>query len=141
MRIFELGRSALHAQSHLMQQMAVRLGKQAAFLVAAAIFGFFALISGHGLLWALFLFTFHWGPVTAAFGVFALDVVFALICVLFGRRSYLTTAEVEARIARNRCATQMKESITMAAVTATVASSLGRSGTRKIWDVVRRRKD
>ncbi|WP_395495385.1 phage holin family protein [Acetobacter sp. KSO5] len=141
MRIFELGRSALHAQSHLMQQMAVRLGKQAAFLVAAAVFGFFALISGHGLLWALFLFTFHWGPVTAAFGVFALDVIFALICVLFGRRSYLTTAEVEARIARNRCATQMRESVTLAAVTATVAGSLGRSGTRKVWDAVRRKKN
>lgn len=141
MRIFELGRSALHAQSHLMQQMAIRLGKQVAFLVAAAVFGFFALISGHGLLWALFLFTFHWGPVTAAFGVFALDVIFALICVLFGRRSYLTTAEVEARIARNRCATQMRESVTLAAVTATVAGSLGRSGTRKVWDVVRRKKN
>ncbi|MFT9063211.1 MAG: phage holin family protein [Acetobacter persici] len=141
MRIFELGRSALHAQSHLMQQMAIRLGKQAAFLVAAVVFGFFALISGHGLLWALFLFTFHWGPVTAAFGVFALDVIFALICVLFGRRSYLTTAEVEARIARNRCATQMRESVTLAAVTATVAGSLGRSGTRKVWDVVRRKKN
>ncbi|MFT8663918.1 phage holin family protein [Acetobacter orientalis] len=140
MRIFELGRSALHAQSHLMQQMAIRLGRQAAFLVVAAVFGFFALVSGHGLLWALFLFAFHWGPVTSAFAVFALDLIVALICVLFGRRSYLTTAEVDARIARNRCMTQMRESVTMAAVTATVATSVGRHGTRKIWDVMRRKK-
>ncbi|WP_234395098.1 hypothetical protein [Acetobacter papayae] len=61
--------------------------------------------------------------------------------MLFGRRSYLTTAEVEARIARDRSMTHIRESLTMAAVTATVAGTVGRGGVRKAWDIVRRKKD
>ncbi|MBS0961023.1 MULTISPECIES: hypothetical protein [Acetobacter] len=139
MRIFEFGRSALQAQADLMQHMAIRLGRQAAFLVLAALFGFFALISGHGLLWAFFLCVFHWGPFASAGAVFGCDLLVALFFLLLGRRSYLTTAEVNARIARNRAVTQMRDSATMAAVAATVAGSLGRHGTRKVWDVVRRK--
>ncbi|GBQ36812.1 phage holin family protein [Acetobacter fabarum] len=141
MRIFDLGKSALSAQSSLMQQMAIRYGRQAAFLIMAAVFGLFALITGHGLLWILLVFVGHFGPVGASFTVFGLDVLAALVCVLFGRRSYLTTDEVEARIMRDRCMTQMRDSVTMAAVTATVATAVGRGGTRKVWDIVRGKKD
>jgi hypothetical protein len=70
-----------------------------------------------------------------------LDVLAALICVMFGRRSYLTTAEVEARIARDRSMIQIRESMTMAALTATIAGTVGRGGMRKAWDIVRRKKD
>lgn len=107
----------------------------------AAVFGLFALITGHGLLWILLVFVGHFGPVGASFTVFGLDVLAALVCVLFGRRSYLTTDEVEARIMRDRCMTQMRDSVTMAAVTATVATAVGRGGTRKVWDIVRGKKD
>ncbi len=141
MRIFDLGKSALNAQSNLMQQMAIRYGKQAVLLAMAAVFGLFALITGHGLLWVLLVFVGHFGPVGAAFTVFGLDLFLALVCVLFGRRSYLTVQEVEARIARDRNITMMRDSMTMAAVTATVATAMGRGGSRKVWDVVRRKKD
>lgn len=141
MHILDLGKSVLNAQTSLMQQMAIRYGRQLAFLVMAAVFGFFALITGHGLLWILLVFGGHMGPVGASFMVFGLDVVAALVCVLFGRRSYLTTAEVEARIARDRSMTHIRESLTMAAVTATVAGTVGRGGVRKAWDIVRRKKD
>ena len=140
MHIFDLGKSALNAQSSVMQQMAIRYGRQVAFLVMAALFGFFALITGHGLVWILLVFAAHMGPVGASFTVFGLDVLAALICVLFGRRTYLTVAEVDARIARDRYLNQMRDSMTMAAVTATVASAMGRGSAGKVWDIVRRKK-
>ena len=102
MRILDLGKSALSAQSSVAQQMAIRYGRQAAFLVLAAVFGAFALITGHGLLWILLVFVAHFGPDGAAFEVFGLDVLADVVCVLFGRRLYLTAEEVEARLARDR---------------------------------------
>ncbi|MFT8676056.1 MAG: phage holin family protein [Acetobacter sp.] len=140
MHIFDLGKSALNAQSSVMQQMAIRYGRQVAFLIMAALFGFFALITGHGLVWILLVFVAHMGPVGASFTVFGLDVLAALICVLFGRRTYLTVAEVDARIARDRYLNQMRDSMTMAAVTATVASAMGRGGAGKAWSILRRKK-
>lgn len=58
MKIGELGKTIIEGELTLRKLMAIRLGRQAAFLIVAAVFAFFAAITGHGLLWALCYQTF-----------------------------------------------------------------------------------
>ncbi|NHO32574.1 hypothetical protein GOB85_08110 [Acetobacter sp. LMG 1636] len=140
MRIFEAGKAAAAAEVELLQQKAMRLGRQAAFLVAAAILGFFSLITGHALLWAIFLFKFGFGPVGAPAAVFGLDIFLALAFVFFGRHSYLLPAEVEARMSRDRHYNELRQAASIAAVATTVTGPVGRFAGRKMWNIVSRRR-
>ncbi|MCH4022235.1 MAG: hypothetical protein LKH33_09815 [Acetobacter sp.] len=126
MRIFEAGRSTLDSQIEVIKFSSLRVGKQVALLIIAAVFGFFALISGHALLWAIFLFEFHFGPVCSPAAVFGCDVLAALIFILFGRRSYVTPAEMRARVQLDRHLSDLRQTITLSTILATFAGPIGR---------------
>lgn len=132
MRIFDVGRAAMQAEVELLQQKAMRLGRQGALLIVAAVLGFFSIITGHALLWAIFLFKFGFGPVGAPAAVFGLDIFLAFLFAFMGRRSYLLPAEVEARMARDRRMNELRQAATVATVMTAVAGPLGRFAGRKV---------
>ncbi|GEN62634.1 hypothetical protein AOE01nite_08580 [Acetobacter oeni] len=118
----------------------MRIGRQAALLIVGAVLGFFSLITGHALLWAIFLFKFGFGPVGAPAAVFGLDIFLALAFVFMGRRSYLLPAEVEARMNRDRHFNEMRQAASIAAVATTMTGPVGRFAGRKVWNIVARRR-
>ncbi|OUJ11620.1 hypothetical protein [Acetobacter sp. DsW_063] len=140
MRIFEVGKSAMQAEGQLLQQKAMRLGRQVALLLVGAVLGFFSLITGHALLWAIFLFKFGFGPVGAPAAVFGVDVFLALFFIFLGRRSYLLPAEVEARMKRDRALNELRQTATLTAMGATVTGPVARFAGRSIWGLVSRRR-
>lgn len=140
MRIFEAGKAAAAAEIELLQQKAMRLGRQAVLLAAAAVLGFFSLITGHALLWAIFLFKFGFGPVGAPAAVFGVDIFLALVFLFFGRRSYLLPAEVEARMNRDRHYNELRQTASIAALATTMTGPVSRFAGRKVWNIVARRR-
>lgn len=140
MHIFDLFKSFLTAQTKVAQYMAIRYGRQAVFLVMAAVFGLFALVTGHWLAWSILVFALHMGPVWATLVVFGLDVLAALVCLILGTRSYLTVNEVESRIDRDRYLTQMRDSMSAPNIISALLSALGHDRIRMIWEVVQRMK-
>lgn len=126
MHIIDIGKAAAHAEVQLLQQKAMRIGRQVALLVIAAVLGFFALITGHALLWAIFRYEFGLGPVVSPALVFFLDFFFALVFAFFGRRSYVYPAELEAYLARDRRLNELKQTLTIVSVFAAIAGPLGR---------------
>ncbi|MBO5995737.1 MAG: phage holin family protein [Acetobacter sp.] len=140
MHIFDLFKSFFVAQSKVMQYMAVRYGRQIAFLVIAAVFGMFALITGHWLVWTILVFALHMGQIWATIVVLGMDVFAAMICLLLGTRSYLTAGEVKARIDRDRYLTQMRDSMSFSSVVSFLLSALGRDRLRMIWEIAQRMK-
>jgi hypothetical protein len=126
MKVTELGQSVLEAQGKILQRMALRIGRQVAYLVVAAVFGFFAIISGHGLLWALFVDAFHMSHLSAAAIVFGLDLLFAVIFVLLGRRTIPDPVEIDARIRRDRKMAAFKQAVTISAFTSILLGPVGR---------------
>ncbi|MFT8719904.1 phage holin family protein [Acetobacter sp.] len=126
MHIFDVGKAAAHAEVQLLQQRAMRFGRQIALLGVAAVLGFFSLITGHALLWAIFRYEFGFGPVASPALVFFLDFLLALVFAFFGRRSYLYPAEVEAHLNRDRRINELKQSMTLITLATAVAGPLGR---------------
>ncbi|NHN89299.1 phage holin family protein [Acetobacter conturbans] len=133
MHIFEVGKAAAHAEVQLLQQKAMRVGRQVALLLVAAVLGFFSLITGHALLWAIFRYEFGFGPVVSPALVFFVDIFLALVFAFFGRRSYLYPSEVEAHLNRDRRINELKQTLTIMSVATTFAGPLGRFVGRKVW--------
>ncbi|BCI66032.1 hypothetical protein [Acetobacter aceti] len=126
MHFFDVGKSAAQAEVQLLQQKAMRIGRQVALLLVAALLGFFSLITGHALLWAIFRYEFGFGPVTSPALVFFVDIFLALVFAFFGRRSYLYPAEVEAHLNRDRRLNELRQSLNMLSLATLVAGPLGR---------------
>ncbi|MBV1837409.1 hypothetical protein [Acetobacter estunensis] len=139
MRIFEVGKTAAHAEVELLQRKAMRLGRQIALLVVAALMGFFSLITGHALLWAIFRYEFGFGPVLAPGAVFGTDIFLALVFLFFGRRSFILPSEIEAHLRRDRAINELKQTLTIFSVASAVTGPLSRFAGRKVWGVMSRR--
>ncbi|MBB2203237.1 hypothetical protein [Gluconacetobacter tumulisoli] len=137
MRIAELGKATVQAELTVRRQMAIRIGRQAAFLVIAGIFGLLAILSGHALLWAFAYQTLGFSVLGAAILVFAADALVALLFLLLGRRSIMTPQEIRARFERDHAINELRQAVALTAVTTAVAGPVGRQAGRAIWHVVR----
>ncbi|BAK84109.1 hypothetical protein D3W54_06085 [Komagataeibacter medellinensis] len=139
MKIGELGKTIIEGELTLRKLMAIRLGRQAAFLIVAAVFAFFAAITGHGLLWALCYQTFGFSALGAAATVFGFDVLIVLMGLVMGRRSYMTPEEIRVRFAREHAMNELRQSLALSAVAATMAGPLTRHTGRAVWNLFRGR--
>jgi multisubunit Na+/H+ antiporter MnhC subunit len=137
MRIAELGKATIEAELTVRRQMAVRIGRQAAFLVVAGVFSLLAVLSGHALLWAFAYQTLGLSVLGAAVLVFAVDALAALLFLLLGRRSIMTPAEIRARFERDHAVNELRQAMALTAVTTAVAGPIGRQAGRMIWQIVR----
>jgi hypothetical protein len=140
MRAVELGKVAAAAEAQRLQYMGLRYAQRIAFLVVAAVFGFFALASLHVLLWVLCYGPWNVGKVWASVIVLAFDVVAAGIFVLVGRGKQPGAAEIEARMTRDRNLAAMRNAFALSAVTATVVGPVGRTAGRGILNMFRSKK-
>ncbi len=139
MQAVEYGKAAASAEIQRWQRLGLRYGRRIAFLVIAAVFGFFALISAHVTLWVLCYGPWNTGKVWASFIVLGVDVLLGVVFVLIGRGKQPSAAEIEARMTRDRNLAAMKNALAFSAVTATLTGPAGRMAGRGLWDLVRSR--
>ncbi len=137
MKAVDLAKVAAAAEGLRIKKQALRIGRQIAFLVLAAVFGFFALVGFHVVLWTICYGPWDFGRVGASLGVFGFDLVIALVLVLLGRSRAPSMAEVEARITRDRTISELKSAVALTAVASTVTGPAGRFAARSAWGLVR----
>ncbi len=134
MKVVELTRIAASAEALRIKRQLLRYGRQAAYLVAASVFGLFALAVVHVLLWMLCDGPWNTGRVWATVIVLAVDVVAIGILVLLGRGKLADPIEVEARITRDRSLSELRNAVALTAVT----GPAGRFAGRTVWSGVRK---
>ncbi len=139
MKAVEYGKAAASAEARRLQSIALRYGLRVAFLVVAALFGLFTLISAHVTLWVICYGPWHTGKVWASLIVLALDILLTGVFVLLGRGKQPSVAEIEARMTRDRNLTAMKNAVALSTVTATVVGPAGRMAGRSIVGALRGR--
>jgi hypothetical protein len=138
MKAVDLAKIAATAEALRLRRQALRIGRHAAFLAIAGLFGFFALILLHVLLWTICYGPWHTGKVWASFIVLVVDVLAAVVLVLLGRGKLPDPIEVEARITRDRSLSELRSAMAMTAVSAAVAGPAGRFAGRTAWNTVRK---
>ena len=139
MKAVEFGRLAAAAEATRWQRLGLRYAKRVAFLVVAALFGLFAMISAHVALWVLCYGPWNTGKVWASFIVLGVDVLFVAVFVLLGRGKPPGSVEIEARMTRDQNLNAMKSALAFSAVTATVVGPAGRMAGRGLLDLVKGR--
>lgn len=144
MKVVELAKTAASSEGVLLQKIALRFARRAAFLVVAAVFGFFALISLHVVLWTLCEGPWHTGKVWASVIMLGADALFLIVFVLLGRGKLPDPVEVEARITRDRSLHDLRNAVALTAVTGTIMGPAGRYAGRgaigAMRGLLRRRK-
>lgn len=134
MKAVELTKIAAAAEALRLRRQILRYVRQAGFLVGAALFGLFALVFVHVLLWMVCSGPWHTGRVWASVIVLLFDVVVAGVLVLLGRGKLPDPIEVEARITRDRSIAELKNALAMTALTGTMAGPAGRFAGRTLWN-------
>jgi len=137
MKVIDLGQEALAAQGSVMKRQATRIARRIAYFVVAAIFGLFALVSAHGLLWAFALDVFHFNALGAATLVFGLDLLFVIIFGLLGMRRLADPVEFEARVRRDRKFIELKQAIAISTLTGLMFGPVGRFTGRRMFGMLR----
>jgi|GEM_PF-1257490 len=137
MKAVDHGKAAASAEAARLQAMGLRFGRRVAFLVVAALFGLFTLISLHVLLWMLCYGPWHTGKVWASIIVVGFDVVCAGLFLLLGRGKPPGAREIEARMDRDRNLAAMRSALALSAVAATVTGPAGRLAGRGLIGATR----
>ncbi len=140
MKLVDHGRDAASAEVQRLQRLALRYAVRVAFLVVAALFGLFTLISAHVLLWVICYGPWHTGRVWASLIVLGVDILFMAIFALLGRRRAAGAVEIEARMRRDRDLLAMRNAFAISAVAATVVGPAGRMVGRGAWGMFRGRR-
>ena len=139
MKAVDFGKVAAAAEVQRLQRVGLRYAVRIAFLVVAALFALFVLISAHVTLWMICDGPWHTGRVWASLILLALDIVLTAVFALLGRNKQPGIAEIEARMTRDRNLAAMKNAMAFSAVTATVVGPAGRMAGRGLMDMVRGR--
>lgn len=137
MKVVDLAKIAAAAEGLRLKRQVLRVGRQVAYLVLAAVFGLFALVGFHVILWTLCDGPWNFGRVWSSVAVFGFDLIIALVLVLLGRSRTPGMAEIEARITRDRTLAELKNAAALTAVASTVTGPAGRFAARSAWGMVR----
>lgn len=137
MKLFDVGQDAIQAQGVVMQRVATRWGRRAAWFVLAAIFGGFALVSLHAVLWAGALVVLHFNPLTAAVSVLGVDVVVMFVFFLLSTRHVADPLEYEARLKRDRKFAELRQTLALSTVIGLALGPVGRFSGRQAFKMAR----
>lgn len=137
MKAVDLAKVAAAAEALRLKRQMLRIGKQVAFLVLAGIFGLFALVGFHVVLWTVCDGPWHFGKVGSSIAVFGFDLVIALVLALLGRSRAPSMGEIEARITRDRTVAELRNAVALTAIASTVTGPAGRFAARSVWGLVR----
>lgn len=138
MKAVDLAKLAAAAEGLRFKRQLMRYGRQVAFLILAAIFGLFALVGAHVVLWSLCDGPWHFGIVWSSVAVFGFDLAIALVLVALGRSKQPGRLEMEARITRDRTIAELKSAVALTAVTSAITGPAGRFAGRSAWGLVRK---
>ena len=138
MKAVDLAKVAASAEALGLRRQVLRIVRQVGLLVVAGLFGIFALVALHVVLWTLCDGPWNTGKVWASVIVLGFDLVVAGILVLLGRGRLPDPIEVEARITRDRSLSELRSTVALTAVTTTVAGPAGRFAGRTAWGAVRK---
>lgn len=137
MKLIDVGQEAVQAQGVVIQRVATRWGRRVAWFVLAAIFGFFALISLHAVIWAGALVVLHFNPLTAAVSVLGVDVVIMFIFFLLGTRHVADPLEYEARLRRDRKFAELRQTLALSTFIGLLLGPVGRFSGRQAFKAAR----
>ena len=138
--MFRLARTAIDAQIALARTTGQRLARQAAFLGLSAVFGLFALALLHVAAFDALSGPGHVAPLWSALIVVGVDLVVALIALAIGRSGSVDARTVEARMARDRALTELRNGFALAAVTGPAGRMAGRGAAGLLRSVFSRRR-
>jgi hypothetical protein len=138
MKVVDLAKVAAGAEALRFKRQLLRYGRQVAFLVVAGVFGFFALIAAHVVLWTICYGPWNFGRVWASVTVLGVDVVVAVVLVLLGKGKLPDPIEIEARISRDRSLSELRTAVAMTAVTSAMTGPVGRLAGRSAWGLVKK---
>ena len=138
MKAVDLAKIAATAEALRLRRQALRIGRQVVFLIITGLFGFFALVALHVVLWTLCDGPWSTGKVWASVIVLGFDILVAGVLFLLGRGKLPDPIEVEARITRDRSISELRSTLAMTAVTTAVVGPAGRFAGRTAWGAVRR---
>ncbi|AQS87456.1 hypothetical protein AA101099_2940 [Neoasaia chiangmaiensis NBRC 101099] len=131
MKVIDLGQEALQAQGLVMKRQATRIARRVAYFLIAAVFGLFALVSVHGVLWAFALDVLHFNALGSACSVLGLDLLFVIIFGLLGTRRVADPVEFEAKVRRDRKFIEFKQAVAISTLTGILFGPIGRFTGRK----------
>ncbi|GBQ94112.1 hypothetical protein [Asaia krungthepensis] len=137
MKVIDVGQEALQAQGEVIQRVAMRIGRRVAYFVIAAIFGLFALISFHAVLWAFAYSVLHFSAFAAACSVLGIDLLFVIIFALLGTRNIADPVEFEARLRRDRKFGEFKQTLALSTLTGLLIGPVGRFTGKQLFTVLR----
>lgn len=135
MKIADLGKSAFNAEVFLWKKKTSRVGKQIVFLVAAALFGLFTLISFHALLAAICWVWLDVGLISTAAIVCGVDIFFMLLMLIFSRQK-ITAEEIEARFNRNNNLNELRNTLALTTVINALSGPLGSYLGQRLWNLL-----
>ncbi|WP_122050551.1 phage holin family protein [Asaia bogorensis] len=137
MKVIDVGQEALQAQGEVLQRVAMRIGRRVAYFIVAAIFGLFALVSFHAVLWAFAYSVLHFSAFGAACSVFGLDLLFVVIFALLGTRNVADPVEFEARLRRDRKMIEFRQTLALSTLTGLLLGPVGRFTGKQLFEVLR----
>ncbi|GBR09711.1 phage holin family protein [Asaia siamensis] len=137
MKVIDVGQEALKAQGEVMQRVAMRIGRRAAYFIIAAIFGLFALVSFHAVLWAFAYSVLHFSAFAAACSVLGIDLLFVIIFALLGTRNIADPVEFEARLRRDRKMIEFKQTLALSTLMGLLVGPVGRFTGKQIFVALR----
>lgn len=138
MKVVDLAKVAAGAEALRFRRQLLRYGRQVAFLIVAGVFGLFALIALHVVLWTICYGPWNFGKVWASVTVFAVDLILAVVLLLLGRGKLPDPIEIEARITRDRTLSELRNAVALTAVTTAVTGPAGRLAGRSIWTLAKK---
>ncbi|GAB6853373.1 hypothetical protein [Asaia astilbis] len=137
MKVIDVGQEALKAQGEVFQRVAMRVGRRVAYFVIAAIFGLFALISFHAVLWAFAYSVLHFSAFAAACSVLGVDMLFVIIFTLLGTRNIADPVEFEARLRRDRKMAEFRQTLALSTLVGILVGPMGRFTGKQLFGALR----
>ena len=126
MRVVDLGRTALQAELARYKAFALRNVRRVILLVAAGLFGLFALAAAEFGLFLVLHLDAGITPAWSAVIVGGLDLALALLLALAGSAGGPGPAEIEARMTRDRALGELRSAVALATVTGPAGRLAGR---------------
>ncbi len=138
--MFRLVRAAVDSQVVLAKTSGQRLARQAVFLGVGAIFGLFALALLHVAAFDALSGFARIAPIWSSLIIVGADLVVSMIALALGRSGNVDARTVEARMARDRALTELRNGFALAAVTGPAGRMAGRGAAGLVKSVFSRRR-
>ena len=129
MRAVELAKVAAAAEALRLRRIARRQALRAAYGVVAGVFAIAALVVLHVVIWSLLLLLMS--PLLASVVLLAIDVVGMIVFGMMALKSTSDPVEAEAHQIRQQALIEMRQSLTVMSMVASVAGTAVRTGMRR----------